>query len=123
MSSTVRLQLNYWSNNLNEGDVLVTNHPSAGGSHLPKITIITPVFDTRNLVQFNAEEAVIEMLKSVAARVSSNSAKGEEGDLVVIGEEDFMDCGSIIHLKLTIDPKKGEASFDFSGTSPKVIEN
>ncbi len=26
------------------GEVIVTNHPVAGGSHLPDITIITPVF-------------------------------------------------------------------------------
>ena len=27
------------------GDVVVTNHPGFGGSHLPDITVITPVFD------------------------------------------------------------------------------
>lgn len=30
---------------LKPGDVLMTNSPRAGGSHLPDITIITPVFD------------------------------------------------------------------------------
>ncbi|KAL0432927.1 UNVERIFIED_CONTAM: 5-oxoprolinase [Sesamum latifolium] len=220
--------------NLNEGDVLVTNHPCAGGSHLPDITVVTPVFDkgklvffvasrghhaeiggitpgsmppfsksiweegaaikafklvekgnfqeegisqlllfpsadesahkipgTRRLqdnlsdlraqiaanqrgislikelieqygletvqsymkhVQVNAEGAVREMLKSVAAKVSSESAK-VEGDSVIIEEEDSMDDGSIIHLKLTIDGQRGEAFFDFSGTSPEVYGN
>lgn len=234
MSSTVRWQLNYWGDNLNEGDVLVTNHPCAGGSHLPDITVVTPVFDngklvffvasrghhaeiggitpgsmppfsksiweegaaikafklvekgnfqeegisqlllfpssedsahsipgTRRLqdnlsdlraqiaanqrgislikelieqygletvqsymihVQVNAAGAVREMLKSVAAKVSSESAK-VEGDSVIIEEEDSMDDGSIIHLKLTIDGKRGEAFFDFSGTSPEVYGN
>lgn len=235
MSSTVRWQLRYWGDNLNEGDVLVTNHPSAGGSHLPDITVITPVFNkgkliffvasrghhaeiggitpgsmppfskfiweegaavktfklvekgifqedgiakllcypcseesthkipgTRRLqdnlsdlhaqvaanqrgitlinelieqygletvqaymnhVQANAEEAVREMLKSVAARVSSESKRSGEGDSVTIEEEDYMDDGSSIHLKLTIDSRKGEAFFDFSGTSPEVYGN
>lgn len=235
MSSTVRWQLKYWGNNLHEGDVLVTNHPCAGGSHLPDITAITPVFDngilvffvasrghhaeiggitpgsmppfsksiweegaaikafklvekgifqeegiikllkfpysdisthsipgTRRIqdnlsdlraqvaanqrgislikelieqygldtvqsymtyVQVNAEGAVREMLKSVAARVSSEPAKCLEGDSLVIEEEDYMDDGSVIHLKLSIDPKKGEAVFDFSGTSPEVYGN
>ncbi|CAN4116112.1 unnamed protein product [Withania somnifera] len=235
MSSTVRWQLKYWGDNLNEGDVLVTNHPSAGGSHLPDITVITPVFNkgkliffvasrghhaeiggitpgsmppfskfiweegaaiktfklvergifqeeginellcypcseesthkipgTRRLqdnlsdlhaqvaanqrgitlinelieqygletvqsymnhVQANAEEAVREMLTSVAARVSSESKRSSEGDLVTIEEEDYMDDGSSIHLKLTIDSRKGEAFFDFSGTSPEVYGN
>ncbi|CAN4116929.1 unnamed protein product [Withania somnifera] len=222
VSSTVRWQLKYWGDNLHEGDVLVTNHPSAGGSHLPDITVITPVFNkgrliffvasrehhaeiggitpgsmppfskfiweevaaeegitkllcypcseesthkipgTRklqdnlsdlhaqvaanqrgitlinelieqysletvqaymNYVQANAEEAVREMLKSVAARVSSESRRTGEGDLVTIEEEDYMDDGSSIHLKLTIDSRKGDTFFDFSGTSPEVYGN
>ncbi|EEF34656.1 5-oxoprolinase 1 [Ricinus communis] len=235
MSSTVRWQLNYWGDNLNEGDVLVTNHPCAGGSHLPDITVITPVFDkgklvvfvasrghhaeiggitpgsmppfsksiweegaaikafklvergvfqeegiikllkfpssnesaykipgTRRLqdnlsdlhaqvaanqrgislikelieqygldtvqaymtyVQLNAEEAVREMLKSVAVRVSSESSRFAHNHSITIEEEDYMDDGSVIHLKLTIDSDRGEAFFDFSGTSPEVYGN
>ncbi|KAH7672720.1 5-oxoprolinase (ATP-hydrolyzing) protein [Dioscorea alata] len=230
MSSTVCWQLNYWGDNLSEGDVLVTNHPCSGGSHLPDITVITPVFDngqvvffvasrghhaeiggitpgsmppfsksiweegaaikafklvekgvfqeegiiklllspcsddysgpkipgTRRLqdnlsdlhaqvaanqrgitlikelieqygletvqsymtyVQTNAEEAVREMLKAVA----SNLVK--EKNSTVIEEEDYMDDGSRIHLKLTIDGEKGEANFDFEGTSSEVYGN
>lgn len=235
MSSTVRWQINYWGDNLNEGDVLVTNHPCAGGSHLPDITVVTPVFDngklvffvasrghhaeiggitpgsmppfsksiweegaaikafklvekgnfqeegivkllkfpssdklehkipgTRRLqdnlsdlqaqvaanqrgislikelieqygldvvqaymtyVQLNAEEAVREMLKTVGARVSSQSTDVEHSKSVTIEEEDYMDDGSVIHLKLTIDSDKGEANFDFNGTSPEVYGN
>jgi 5-oxoprolinase (ATP-hydrolysing) len=29
------------------GDVVVTNHPGFGGSHLPDVTVVTPVFGTR----------------------------------------------------------------------------
>ncbi|GAB4825127.1 5-oxoprolinase [Ancistrocladus abbreviatus] len=235
MSSTVRWQLKYWGANLHEGDVLVANHPSAGGSHLPDITCITPVFDNQKLVffvasrghhaeiggitpgsmppfskaiweegaaikafklvekgvfqeegiikllqnpcaddpahkipgtrrlqdnlsdlhaqiaanqrgislikelidqygletvqaymayvQLNAEDAVREMLKSVANKVSPQSVESEERDNVAIEEEDYMDDGSVIHLKLTIDSKRGEAIFDFSGTSPEVYAN
>ncbi|KAE9613462.1 putative 5-oxoprolinase (ATP-hydrolyzing) [Lupinus albus] len=231
MSSTVQWQLNYWGDNLNEGDVLVTNHPSAGGSHLPDITVVTPVFFKGKLVffvanrghhaeiggitpgsmppfsksileegaaikafklveqgafqeegiikllqvpgsdeqgnkvpgsrriqdnlsdlraqvaanqrgislvqelieqygletvqaymtyvQMNAEEAVREMLKSVGHRISSKS----NGNSVTIEEEDYMDDGSIVHLKLTIDSNKGEAVFDFGGTSAEVYGN
>lgn len=231
MSSTVRWQLNYWNDNLNEGDVLVTNHPSAGGSHLPDITVVTPVFfngklvffvanrghhaeiggitpgsmppfsksileegaaikafklvekgvfqeegivkllqfpssDDRgtkirgtrriqdnlsdlqaqvaanqrgiclvlelieqygletvqaymNYVQMNAEGAVREMLKSVGRRISSESNE----NFVTIEEEDYMDDGSVIHLKLSIDSNKGEAIFDFGGTSAEVYGN
>ena len=31
---------------LRPGDTLITNHPAYGGSHLPDVTLITPVFDT-----------------------------------------------------------------------------
>ncbi|KAK4776422.1 hypothetical protein SAY86_005110 [Trapa natans] len=231
MSSSVKWQLNYWGENLVEGDVLVTNHPCSGGSHLPDITVITPVFDygkivffvasrghhadiggitpgsmppfskfiweegaaiksfklvekgvfqedgivkllkfpcsdesagdeipgTRRIqdnlsdlhaqvaanqrgislikeligqyglatvqaymkhVQSNAEQAVREMLRSVAA-----SRVTPEKKLVTVEEEDYMDDGSRIKLALTIDPVKGEAVFDFEGTSPEVYGN
>ncbi|KAG0557889.1 hypothetical protein KC19_11G164600 [Ceratodon purpureus] len=242
MSSTVRWQLQHWGKNLKEGDVLVTNHPAAGGSHLPDITVITPVFkekeliffvasrghhaeiggitpgsmppfskaiweegaaikafklveggafqedgiisiltaETRNTeeegiensghavpgtrrvednlsdlkaqvaanqrgivligelieqyslevvqaymhhVQANAEEAVREMLKSMAHHAVSQSPHAKHGDFVVLEAEDYMDDGSTIHLKLTIDGVKGEADFDFEGTSPEVHSN
>jgi 5-oxoprolinase (ATP-hydrolysing) len=32
------------------GDVIVTNHPRYGGTHLPDITVITPVFDEDNVL-------------------------------------------------------------------------
>jgi len=36
------------------GDVLVSNHPAAGGSHLPDITVITPVFHDKQVVFYVA---------------------------------------------------------------------
>ncbi len=44
MSDAVRRQIELQGNQLREGDVLVSNHPIAGGSHLPDITVITPVW-------------------------------------------------------------------------------
>jgi 5-oxoprolinase (ATP-hydrolysing) len=35
LSHAVIYQMNYYKDNLFEGDVIMTNHPSAGGSHLP----------------------------------------------------------------------------------------
>lgn len=234
MSSTVRWQLEYWGDDLSEGDVLVTNHPCSGGSHLPDITVVTPVFDDGRLVffvasrghhadvggitpgsmppfsksiweegaaieafklvdkgvfqeegiikilqfpsstdeeghkisgsrriednladlraqiaanqrgivlikelieqyslktvhsymtyvQLNAEVAVREMLKTVVA--ASRAGENHQKRPFLIEEEDSMDDGSIIHLKLTIDAEKGEAFFDFNGTSPEVYGN
>jgi N-methylhydantoinase B/oxoprolinase/acetone carboxylase alpha subunit len=60
MSEAVRwqLRLNDGGKALNDGDVLVTNHPAYGGSHLPDITVITPVFggagETKRIIFFVA---------------------------------------------------------------------
>ncbi|KAL3690636.1 hypothetical protein R1sor_004287 [Riccia sorocarpa] len=242
MSSTVRWQLAHWGSNLKEGDVLVTNHPAAGGSHLPDITVITPVFREKELiffvasrghhaeiggvtpgsmppfskaiweegaaikafklvengefqedgirkileaetvdvegenndgkervvpgtrrvednlsdlkaqvaanqrgivligelisqygldvvqaymhhVQANAEAAVREMLREMANIAARQSTALKQGDHVIVESEDYMDDGSTIHLKLTIDTKEGSANFDFQGTSPEVYSN
>lgn len=45
MSFAVTYQAEKWGNKLKPGDVLVSNHPVAGGSHLPDVNVITPVID------------------------------------------------------------------------------
>ncbi len=40
-----------------DGDVLITNHPAYGGSHLPDVTVITPVFYKGNRIGFTASRA------------------------------------------------------------------
>jgi 5-oxoprolinase (ATP-hydrolysing) len=54
MQEAVKWQMKHLEGKIEEGDVLVTNHPMAGGSHLPDITVITPVFDHGNIVFFVA---------------------------------------------------------------------
>ncbi|KAL1960877.1 hypothetical protein VTO42DRAFT_5860 [Malbranchea cinnamomea] len=54
MQFAVRYQHRYWAGKLKDGDVLVTNHPSCGGTHLPDITVITPVFDKGEIVFYVA---------------------------------------------------------------------
>lgn len=69
-------------------------------------------FYMRN-IQANAESSVRTLLKSVYKRFEGQDLSAEE----------FMDDGSPIRLKVTIDPDKGEAVFDFSGTGPEVYGN
>ncbi|TPX13720.1 uncharacterized protein E0L32_005923 [Thyridium curvatum] len=45
MSFAVKYQHELHKGKLRPGDVIVTNHPETGGTHLPDITVITPVFD------------------------------------------------------------------------------
>ena len=56
MEHAVRFQHNLHSKNLRPGDVLVSNTPLAGGTHLPDITVITPIFDTegKNITFYTA---------------------------------------------------------------------
>lgn len=44
MQFAVRFQHQRWLGKLKEGDVLVANHPISGGTHLPDVTVVTPVF-------------------------------------------------------------------------------
>jgi 5-oxoprolinase (ATP-hydrolysing) len=42
---------------MKEGDVIITNHPAFGGSHLPDITLIKPVYYKKRLVGYVANRA------------------------------------------------------------------
>ncbi|BFZ63538.1 hypothetical protein YB2330_004663 [Saitoella coloradoensis] len=46
MSYAVKYQHELLKGKLSPGDVLVSNHPESGGTHLPDITVITPVFES-----------------------------------------------------------------------------
>lgn len=224
MSTCVRTQAEIWKGKLKKGDVIVSNHPEYGGTHLPDITVVTPAFspsgeivfyvasrahhadiggilpgsmpphsrelfqegaaikseklvsegkfDERRItellydepaqypdcsgtrcladnindlkaqiaanqkginlistliedygedvvqfymhnIQDNAEQSVRTLLKEVSKRF-------EGKDLQAV---DYMDDGSPICLRITIDGEKGEAVFDFEGTGPEVYGN
>uniref|UniRef100_A0A5F8H024 5-oxoprolinase, ATP-hydrolysing n=1 Tax=Monodelphis domestica TaxID=13616 RepID=A0A5F8H024_MONDO len=228
MQETVQFQIHHLGENLHPGDVILSNHPRAGGSHLPDLTVITPVFwpgqpypvffvasrghhadiggitpgsmpphstmlqqegaiflsfklvekgvfqeeavaeilrapgkipgcsGTRNLhdnlsdlraqvaanqkgiqlvaeligqygldvvqaymdyIQTNAELAVRDMLRAFG------KGRQAQGLPLEVKAEDHMDDGSPICLLVKIDPVKGSAIFDFSGTGPEVCGN
>ncbi|KJK91490.1 hypothetical protein H633G_04637 [Metarhizium anisopliae BRIP 53284] len=225
MSTCVRRQAEIWKGRLEKGDVIISNHPSYGGTHLPDVTLIMPAFDetgknilfyaasrahhadiggitagsmpphSRELYQEGAsiiseklvsggkfdEKRVIELfydepaqhpgcsgtrtladnINDLRAQVSANQ-KGislieslikEYGEPTVqfymvniqrnaelcvrnllkdiykrfkgknLEAVDYMDEGTPIRLKITIDPDKGSADFDFAGTGPQVYGN
>jgi 5-oxoprolinase (ATP-hydrolysing) len=57
MSTCVRTQAALWKGKLKKGDVLVSNHPMFGGTHLPDITVITPAFSGEGIVFYVASRA------------------------------------------------------------------
>ncbi|KAK2750675.1 hypothetical protein FQN57_002748 [Myotisia sp. PD_48] len=223
MSTCVRTQAAIWKGKLKPGDVIVSNHPEFGGTHLPDITVITPAFNDGQIIFYVASRAhhadiggilpgsmpphskelfqegaairseklvseghfnenrMVELLyhepaqfpgcsgtrcladnlNDLKAQVAANqkgisliSALIEEysedtvqfymrniqknAELSVrnllkqvserfsgadLTATDFMDDGSPIVLRISIDAEKGEAVFDFEGTGPEVYGN
>ena len=223
MSTCVRTQAEIWQGRLKDGDVLVSNHPEFGGTHLPDITVITPAFNNGEIIFYVASRAhhadiggilpgsmpphsrelfqegaaitteklvseghfnekritellydepasfpgcsgtrcLADNLNDLKAQIAANkkgigliSALIEDyGEDVVqfymrsiqdnaeisvkrllkqvsqrfkgqdLAAVDFMDDGSPIQLKITIDADEGKAIFDFNGTGPEVYGN
>jgi 5-oxoprolinase (ATP-hydrolysing) len=57
MSHAVRYQAQVHGDTLKEGDILLSNHPAAGGSHLPDLTVIMPAFHDEKIVFWTAARA------------------------------------------------------------------
>jgi 5-oxoprolinase (ATP-hydrolysing) len=69
---------------MNSGDVVVTNHPAFGGSHLPDITVVTPVFSEGTLLGYVASRAHHAELGGLAPGSMPPAAKvlAEEGVVI-----------------------------------------
>lgn len=225
MSTCISMQAALWKGQLEPGDVIVTNHPEMGGTHLPDITVISPTFSKEtgeitfyvasrahhadiggilpgsippNYTQLYEEGAAIyselivkrgefqedlithllyeepakhpgcsgsrrlsDNISDLRAQIAANN-KGvllvnklidEQGFNVVVRYmaaiqdnasdtikkmlrkmvshfgsteytgEDYMDDGTVIKLKVTMDVDKESYVFDFDGTSPQVYAN
>ncbi|PNY25793.1 5-oxoprolinase (Atp-hydrolysing) [Tolypocladium capitatum] len=59
MSTCVKRQAEIWRGRLEKGDVIIANHPSYGGTHLPDVTLVMPAFDDRgdNILFYAASRA------------------------------------------------------------------
>lgn len=68
-------------------------------------------------ISSNAEQAVRNLLRTVAARHSSTSST------VQLHAIDYMDDGTPIELTITINGIEGSAVFDFEGTGPEMRGN
>ena len=90
MQSAVEFQLQYWysegNGGINEGEVLVSNHPQlAGGSHLPDITVITPVFLNGKVIFYIASRGHHADIGGIApGSMPPNSTKLEQEGAAII---------------------------------------
>ena len=67
-----------------EGDVIITNHPAFGGSHLPDITLIKPVFFKKQLFAFIANRAHhAEIGGKTPGSMPANASSLEEEGVVI----------------------------------------
>ena len=64
-------------------------------------------------IQKNAEGAVRELLKGFSKRFRGHSLQAV----------DYLDDGTPLALKITINPATGSAKFDFDGTGPEALNN
>ena len=81
------------------GDMLVFNDPFVGGTHLPDVTLVAPVFLRRRLVGFVANRAHhADIGSSTPGGMPVSSALDEEG--VVISPQYLVKGGELDHAKL-----------------------
>jgi 5-oxoprolinase (ATP-hydrolysing) len=57
MSHAVRHQARIHGDTLEEGDILLSNHPAAGGSHLPDLTVMMPAFHEGKIIFWTGARA------------------------------------------------------------------
>ena len=69
--------------NLEDGDILVTNNPFEGGSHVPDINFISPIFHQEDIVGFAASRGHWTDLGGASAGLSSTSHHIVEDGLII----------------------------------------
>ncbi|ODV82616.1 hypothetical protein CANARDRAFT_204894 [[Candida] arabinofermentans NRRL YB-2248] len=75
MQYAIQYQHNLWKGKLQPGDVLVSNHPEAGGTHLPDITVITPVFFNNEIVFYVASRGHHQDIGGIGITAMSPNSK------------------------------------------------
>ena len=86
------------------GDTVITNHPADGGSHLPDVTLVTPIFHGETLIGFVANRAHHAEIGGIAPGSMPPGATCLEEEGVVIppqyliaeGESRFADIESLL---------------------------
>ncbi|MGJ8633294.1 MAG: hydantoinase B/oxoprolinase family protein [Luteolibacter sp.] len=85
------------------GDVVVTNHPGMGGSHLPDVTMIAGVFDGGELMGYVANRAHHAEIGGMAPGSMPAGAKCLEEEGVVIAPRYWMRRGEVFREEMRED--------------------
>jgi 5-oxoprolinase (ATP-hydrolysing) len=82
--------------NLEKGDIAITNHPAYGGSHLPDVTLVAPVFnDTGDCIAYLANRAHHAEIGGKLPGSMPTNARNLEEEGVVITPQKLMVKGTI----------------------------
>lgn len=100
MSTCISAQAKLWEGKLKRGDVLVTNHPEIGGTHLPDITVISPAFS----------ESTGDLIFYVASRAHHADIGGILPGSVPPNSKELYEEGAAIYSELIV--KEGEFQED-----------
>ncbi|XP_014811625.1 PREDICTED: 5-oxoprolinase [Calidris pugnax] len=136
MQETVQFQIRNLGEDLREGDVILSNHPCAGGSHLPDLTVITPVFwpGVPKPVFFVASRGHHADIGGITPGSMPPHSKTlqEEGAVFIsfklvkdgVFQEEAPEIPPPPHSQMLENPlAPGSAVFDFSGSGPEVHGN
>lgn len=84
MQFAIQAQHRHWQGRLRDGDVLLTNHPQWGGTHLPDLTVVTPVFWNDAIVFYVASRGHHTDIggKGITSMMPESKELWEEGVLV-----------------------------------------
>ncbi|KAI5866531.1 Hydantoinase B/oxoprolinase-domain-containing protein [Durotheca rogersii] len=145
MAYAVKYQHERYGGALRPGDVLVSNHPIAGGTHLPDITVITPVFDPsgKEIIFYtasrghhrdigglegvsgnaNATSLFHEGARIVSFKLVSNGCFDEEGITKILVNEpgQFPDCVGTSSLYDNLSDLRAQVAANVKGS--KLIES
>ncbi|RUP51273.1 hypothetical protein BC936DRAFT_149081 [Jimgerdemannia flammicorona] len=122
LSHAVKYQMAHYGDNLHEGDVILSNHPLAGGSHLPDISVITPVFNEGKIVFFVASRGHHADIGGISPGSMPPNSK-EVASLVIscrvyLGNRLYQEGAAIKSFKLVLN-----GHFDLKGITEHLLEN
>src|SRR5258708_4733428 len=150
MGESVRAVIVANRGRMKAGNVYVLNAPYNGGTHLPDVTVITPVFDDAGeeilfYVGSRGHHADIggitpgsmpprrmvahfglEVVYAYMRHVQDNAEEAVRRVIGVLKDGDFvyeMDNGGVIRVKITIRRDARGATIDFTGPSPQLPDN
>lgn len=101
MSTCIKFQAEHWKGRLKPGDVLVTNHPMAGGTHLPDITVISPAFQGDQIIFYVASRAHHSDIGGLLPGSMPPNSKFLEHEGAAIHSELLVENGEFQEAKMT----------------------